>query len=195
MSINGSHQSSSRSSADRECTSFSSKVLLTSSTASNHTADETDESVLQRWSQETCVFSTDIQKGGWDALMDFCIYIHLEEDKQRWIRSACVSQCHKSIRFDLFWFLTDVINESENCCDARGIAFPRHFFCHVHSSAMLRHWKSVPGDWLLQSARWSAAEMEISGWRIWRVPSNFPVLYRTIRITAGEKLSSAEWKH
>lgn len=45
MSINGSHQSSSRGSADRECTSFSSKVLLTSCTASNHTADDTDESV------------------------------------------------------------------------------------------------------------------------------------------------------
>lgn len=83
MSINGSHQSPSRGSTDRECTSFSSKVLLTSSTTSNHTADETDESVLRRWSQETCVFSTDIQK---DALTDLCMDIHCEEDKQRWVR-------------------------------------------------------------------------------------------------------------
>lgn len=161
MSINGSHQSSSRGSADRKCTSFSSKVLLTSSTTSNHKADETEESVLRRWSQETCVFSTVIQR---DALTDLRMDIHPEEDKQRWVRFRLhvpVPQRHQIWPF--FCFLTDVINESENCCDARGIAFPRHFFCHVHLSAMLRHWKSIPGDWLLRSARWSSAEMEISG--------------------------------
>lgn len=92
----------------------------------------------------------------------------------------------------LFCFLTDVINESKNSCDARGIAFPRHFFCHVHSSAMLRQWKSIPGDWLLRRECWSAAEMEIGDWRIWRIPSNFPVVYWTIRITVGEKLSWVE---
>ena len=83
MSINGSHQSSSRGSADRQCTSFSSNVLLTSTAASNRAADETDESVRRRWSRETCIFSTDIQKGGRGGQTDFCIHIRLEEDKQR----------------------------------------------------------------------------------------------------------------
>lgn len=189
MSINGSYQSSSRGSADRECTSFSSKVLLTSSTASNHTADDTDESVMRRWSQKTCVFSTDVQKGGRDALTDPCIHIHLKEDKQRWVRSACASQSHNGIRVDPLCFLTDVINESENCCDARGIAFPRHFFLPCSFVSYVKALQAHP-----QRPVASKARVDQQRWKLAAdVPPNFPVIYRTMRIT--EKLSSARWKH
>lgn len=198
MSINGSHPSSSRGSADRECTSFSSKVLLTSTTASNHTADEMDESLLWRWSQETCMFLTDIQKSPARCADRFLhiLYICIGKGKQRWLRSACMSQCHNSIRYDPFLlshrrdkWKQELLWRPRNC-----LSEP-FFFCHVHSSAMLKQWKSIPGDWLLWSGRWSATEMAIDNWCIWHVPSNFLVMYRTIIITAGEKFTASGWKH
>lgn len=97
------------------------QVFLTSSTVSNHTMDE---EVLQRWSQQPCVFSTDIQKKVVVTRWQISAYKSILRRTNK--GESGLPQCHN------FCFLRDVINESENCCDARGIAFPRHFFL-LHS--------------------------------------------------------------
>lgn len=137
------------------------------------------ESVRQaRWCQGTCIFLqpvSDFQKG-WQI----SAHIHLVEDNQRLVRSACVcvSQHHNIVKFHPFAFSQMWKMRAGIVTTPEELPFPDIFFPHhVHSSAMSGCWKRIPGDWLLRSVPCSAGEdgkVDVSGvfhptllWYIW----------------------------